>query len=287
MPYVSLGDFRLYYETSGPAASAAGRAPVVLLHGFTLDRRMWSETREFLAREFPVIVPDARGHGRSDAPATGYSRADRVEDLARFADRLGLERFHLVGLSMGGSTALGYALRDQARLVSLTLVSTSAAGWNIGRKMERAEEQGREIRRRAHQEQGEDFAAAAARGLAYVRERWIEYGLRVYREDQRSIRDRLEQMMREYSGAAWLDERRGKYPSPGNDVERVHTITAPTLIVAGEKDKVFAPLAQELGKRIAGSRVIIHRGVGHMVNMEIPEQFDGNTGAFLRAAEKV
>ncbi len=50
---------------------------------------------------------------------------------------------------------------------------------------------------------------------------------------------------------------------------------------------MFAPLAQELGKRIAGSRVIIHRGVGHMVNMEIPEQFDGDSGAFLRAAEKV
>ena len=138
MPFANLGDFRLYYEISGQGE------PVIFLHGFTLDHRMWQPQLDFFSRHFRVIAPDARGHGRSDITPTGYSRADRVEDLLRFADTLKTGQFHLVGLSMGGSTAIGTALREQSRLKSLTLISTGVAGYGAGKKLDRLDRVGRQ-----------------------------------------------------------------------------------------------------------------------------------------------
>ncbi|MFZ5979117.1 MAG: alpha/beta fold hydrolase, partial [Candidatus Zixiibacteriota bacterium] len=114
----------MYYEEYGTGE------PVVFLHGFTLDHRMWTPQIEFFRPYYRLLIPDARGHGRSDAPATGYGRRDRVEDLKRFADKLKIDRFHAVGLSMGGSTSLGLALDSPERLKSMTLVSSGAAGYD-------------------------------------------------------------------------------------------------------------------------------------------------------------
>jgi 3-oxoadipate enol-lactonase len=97
MPHATIDNIRFFYEEAGSGP------PVVFLHGFTLDHRMWQPQIEYFKERFRVICPDARGHGKSDAPLTGYSRAHRVEDLAGLVDRLGFERFHLVGLSMGGA----------------------------------------------------------------------------------------------------------------------------------------------------------------------------------------
>jgi len=257
MPYADLGDFRLHYESYGSGE------PVVFLHGFTLDRRQWSAQAEALAGDYRVILLDARGHGLSDAPETGYSRADRVVDLLRFADNLRIERFHLVGLSMGGSTGIGFALAHQERLASLTLVSTGAAGWNIGKKISRIDRLARE------------------QGLEAARAKWMEYSLMYFKDGQAEIRDLMETMIREHSGAPWMDPRRGNYPDPGVDLDRVHTIAVPTLILAGEKDKIFVPLAHELAARIPDSRVVVYEGVGHMLNLEAPKQFEADLGAFL------
>jgi len=260
MPYVALDVFRLYYDRLG---DSDGSPPVIFLHGFTLDRRQW-EPEALLSRgERKLLFVDARGHGLSDAPETGYSRADRVDDLLRFVDALEIERFHLVGLSMGGSTGIGFALEHQDRLVSLTLVSTGAAGWNIGKKISRIDRLARE------------------QGLEAARAKWLQFSLMYFKDDQAQIRDRMATMIGDHSGAPWMDPRRGNYPDPGNDLERVHTITVPTLILVGEKDKIFVPLAHELAARIPDSRVKVYDNVGHMLNLEAPERFEHDLAAFL------
>ena len=267
MPYVSLGDFRLYYEEHGQANPAAEASPVILLHGFTLDRRQWVAVPPALSKRFRLILMDARGHGLSDAPPTGYSRAHRVEDLARFVDFLNIDRLHLVGLSMGGSTALRYTLDHPSRLRSLTLVSTGAAGWNIGRKISRIDQLARE------------------QGLEAAREKWIDFSLRYYDESRKHVRDSIETMMRDHSGAPWMDDLRSRYPDPGNDLEHVHAIQTPTLIIAGEEDRVFVPLAEKLHRLIPDSRLEIYKQTGHMVNMERPGRFNRDLAAFLNDVE--
>lgn len=262
MPYLNLSDYRCYYEEHGAGA------PVVLLHGFTVDRRMWRPQIESLGKAFRVIVPDARGHGHSGAPQTGYSRADRVEDLRQIADSLNIERFHLVGLSMGGSTAIGFALKHRERLKSLTLVSSGAAGYNIGKKVERLD-------RLARNEGGE--AARAA---------WLKWTMAWYGDDQAEIAQLMKTMISEHSGAVWRDPRRGRYPRE-IDLDRVDRIDVPTLIVTGSEDKVFAELGEKLRARIPRSRLEVLEGVGHMVNLESPEQFNRICLQFLRECDRL
>jgi len=264
MPYVELDDFRLHYKDYPARQSEGGKPPIVMLHGFTVDHRMWVADAEYLSQWYRVLVPDSRGHGLSGAPQTNYSRAHRVADLAAFLDRLGIDRVHLVGLSMGGTTALGMALTHPERLASLTLVSTSAAGYDHGPKIRKIDEIART----------KDVQTALAK--------WIQATLRYFGSDLKHVRDLLEVMMRDHSGAIWADPMRGKYPLE-NDLERVHRIELPTLILVGEKDQPFVPLARVLHEKISGSRLSILPSIGHMVNLESPNVFRDLLKLFLEA----
>ncbi|MEW5925673.1 MAG: alpha/beta fold hydrolase, partial [Candidatus Zixiibacteriota bacterium] len=123
MPYFESEKIRLYYEITGEGT------PLIMLHGFSLDRRMWRYQVDAFAQSHNIIMPDARGHGLSDAPSTDYAREDRTADIQNIVNHLGIDRFHLLGFSMGGGDALAYAIDQQERLLSLTLAATVAAGW--------------------------------------------------------------------------------------------------------------------------------------------------------------
>jgi pimeloyl-ACP methyl ester carboxylesterase len=258
MPYADLGDIRVYYEEYGIGI------PVVFLHGLTLDRRMWAPQVEPFASHYRVILVDSRGHGLSEAPVTGYSRDQRVEDLRKLADLLKLDRFHLVGLSMGGSTAIGMALKYQPRLRSLILVSTGAAGYNYGKDFGR-------FPRMAH-EQGIEAALRAWRDMTLVR----------YTGSLAGIRSQMAAMINDHTGAVWSDSMIHTYPRT-NDLDNVHTIAVPTCIIVGEQDRVFVPLSEELYARIVGSQLHIVKDAGHLLNLEQPEEFNRLLATFLES----
>jgi 3-oxoadipate enol-lactonase len=259
LPFVHNNDVRLHYEEHG-----AGE-PVIFLHGFTLDRRMWAGQAEFLKADYRVILADARGHGLSDAPPTGYSRDDRVADLLTLADSLEIEKFRVVGLSMGGVTAIGFALAYQKRLESLTLVSSGAAGYDFGKKLSRLDQ------------------IARSRGIEAARRKWKTMTLVWYKEGSEHIKALMETMIDDHSGAIWLDPMRGKY-TRRHDLAAVHRITVPTKIIAGGSDQMFAGLSRELAGRIEGASLSIYDGVGHMVNLEAPSRFNDELKLFLEVA---
>lgn len=93
-----------YYRAGNPD----GR-PIVLAHGYTDDGRCWEPLADDLAAEYDLLMYDARGHGRSDAPAEGYAIADRVADLVGVVEGLELADPILLGHSMGGSTVANAA----------------------------------------------------------------------------------------------------------------------------------------------------------------------------------
>jgi pimeloyl-ACP methyl ester carboxylesterase len=98
---VAANGIRLHYTRTGGA-----KRPVVLAHGFSDDGLCWTPVAELLAPDYDVIMVDARGHGRSDAPAHGYSPADHAADYAGLIAALGLRRPAVLGHSMGAATAL-------------------------------------------------------------------------------------------------------------------------------------------------------------------------------------
>jgi pimeloyl-ACP methyl ester carboxylesterase len=109
-------------------SGAEGGAPVVLLHGNVSAARYWEETMLALGEGYRAYAPDLRGYGRTEARQIDATRGlrDWSDDLAAFADALGLDRFHLVAWSMGAGVALQYAIDHAAAVRSLTLMSPMA-----------------------------------------------------------------------------------------------------------------------------------------------------------------
>lgn len=102
-------------------------APVVVLsHSLGADRAMWEPQVPALAERFRVIAYDTRGHGESPVPAGPYSLDDLVDDVVALLDRLGAERVHFAGLSLGGMTGMRLAAREPGRVDRLALLCTSA-----------------------------------------------------------------------------------------------------------------------------------------------------------------
>lgn len=97
------------------------KPPVVLLHGLTANGACWTPLARELEKDYDVIMPDARGHGKSGAPERGYRYDDLADDVAGLIDALGLANPVLLGHSMGGMIAAVVALRNPKRLRGLVL----------------------------------------------------------------------------------------------------------------------------------------------------------------------
>ena len=117
MPTIVANGLEIGYETVGAGP------PLVMLHGATTSgRATFAAQIEPLSTAFLVVLPDARGHGRTRWDAKdGFGAEWLIDDLAGFVDGLGLATFHLCGYSMGGMTALGFAARAPDRVRTLVV----------------------------------------------------------------------------------------------------------------------------------------------------------------------
>lgn len=129
MPTVSVDGLRMYYELAGAGP------PLVLIGGLGLDLSECGQLIDALAPHYRVLAFDNRGAGRTDKPDEPYTIRQMADDTAGLMQALGIERAHLVGMSLGGRIALDLALEQPQRVRSLILVSTSARverRWTIG-----------------------------------------------------------------------------------------------------------------------------------------------------------
>lgn len=101
---IEANGLTLHYTRTGGA-----KPPVVLAHGFSDDGLCWTPVAAALEADYDVVMVDARGHGRSDAPEQGYGSAELAADLAGVIRGLGLKRPAVLGHSMGAATALALA----------------------------------------------------------------------------------------------------------------------------------------------------------------------------------
>jgi len=113
---VIANGIRVHYIRTG-----GNKPPLVLLHGFTDNGLCWTPVAQALEGDYDVIMPDARGHGLSDAPETGHDTEHRVDDLAGFIRALELESPGLMGHSMGARTA-AFAAATRSELVSCAIL---------------------------------------------------------------------------------------------------------------------------------------------------------------------
>ena len=251
---------RLYYEVAGSGD------PVVLVHAFTLDTRMWNDQFELLARDFRVIRYDARGFGKSAAPKPGepYSNA---EDLAALLNHLDARKAHVVGLSMGGRFALDYAVTYPDGLRSLVVIDGVIGGWQWSREWLAAYAPVVEAGRR--------------RDVAQAKSLWLGLPLFAPARAQPAVGARLKQMVDDYSGWHFVNQNPERAISPPA-VGRLGAVRAPTLVLVGERDLPdFHRMSERLERDIPGARRATIAGAGHMANMEAPDAVNKALGGFL------
>jgi 3-oxoadipate enol-lactonase len=225
---------------------------VVLAGSLGTTMQMWDPQVPSLAAGRRVVRFDARGHGRSPVPPGPYTIEQLADDLLALLDRLDVERAHLVGLSLGGMTAMSLAAERPDRVAGLSLLCTAA---RLGPDPWAG---------RAH--------TARTRGMAglgpAVVERWFTARFRAEHPDRvAAMQQMVESTPAEgYAGACdairQMDLR-----------ERLPSITAPTLVVAAAEDPATPP---EHGRLIAdsipGSRLEVIDGAAHLANIEQPDR---------------
>ncbi len=238
------GGGRLWAERTG-----AGR-PVVLLHGSGMDSRLWDAVVPALSRHHDVIRYDARGLGRSAEPEHPF---DDVEDLRAVLDHFGLRSAALVGLSMGGETALDFALAHPGRVASLALVGASVSGHDWPPSPETTAYA--QARRRG------DAAALAELELSV----WAAMG-------RTAPGGELITAMVEENAARRLVSEHFLAGAPERAAEpRLGLITAPTLVVHGDRDHPeIAAIAHRLAADIPGARGHLVPDADHYLPLRTP-----------------
>src|SRR5580700_8424792 len=115
---ITVNGLRIHYLEWG----AANAPPVVCVHGYTGSADAFNALARHFQHRLRIIAPDVRGHGESEwSPEGAYGYLDQMSDVAALVDRLELERFALIGTSMGGVIAMAYAGAHPGRLKSLVI----------------------------------------------------------------------------------------------------------------------------------------------------------------------
>jgi 3-oxoadipate enol-lactonase len=251
----------LYFESAGSGE------PVVLIHAYPLDARMWDEQFAAFTTSRRVIRYDVRGFGRSASPsATPFSHAD---DLRALLEYLGASPAHVVGLSMGGRIGLHYALEYPAAISSLTVAGSALDGHDYSRHWEDAFEA--------------IVETAKQSGVPAANDAWFAHELFAPARENAAVAAALRRILDDHAGYNWLNES----PVLGLDppaADRLIEIRCPTLVIVGERDLPdFQTIANTLSREIAGAHRADMRGAGHMCNMEYPAEFNAIVLDFLDA----
>lgn len=261
--FVELNGIRFHYR-DWPSAKA-GAQDLVLLHGFTGHTRTWDTVARAMSANYRVLVLDQRGHGESGwATADGYGPDEMVADIEAFVGALGLKRFVLLGLSMGGQNAIGYAGKQPPELERLVIVDVGPEGDAAG------------LSRIANSVQASDRFDAPEDALA----RALGGSPNA---DPDEVRHRaLHNLMRTADGKwTWRYDRALRDPSnprprrsPEDGWALVANINVPTLLIRGEiSDILPRAVADRMVQTIPDCRFVEVAGSGHSVHQERPAGF--------------
>jgi esterase len=267
---VSIGELRFRYLDWG----TKGLRPILFLHGGALTAHTWDLCCLALRDEFHCVALDQRGHGDSDwAPDADYSIGAQREDIKGFADRLGLDRFVLVGQSMGAINGLAFAAAHPERLSALVMIDA-----------------GPEVRRRGSS-RIRDFVNGGAKPetLEEIIERALAFNPR---RDPTILRRSLMHNLRRQPDGSWSWKYdRSRFQRLDHDAhlaerrrlaDNLAHVTCPALVVRGAESDVFHQEdAERLAKNFPDGRQITIAQAGHTVQGDNPKDLVAALREFL------
>jgi pimeloyl-ACP methyl ester carboxylesterase len=260
MAYAQNGAVKVYYDTYGQGT------PIVFLHPWSTSGYIWYYQIFPFARTNQVVVIDHRGHGRSDKPASGYSIQEHATDVRAVLDAEGIRKAILVGNSIGGMIAMQFTLDNPDRVTGLFILSS---GTGLGENMPKEAAA-------AFQSNYEGTFGALMEGAVAAK----------------SKRERPEilEVMKAHFGVpsnfpkhvfdSALADPNGVFG--WNIKNRLSSIKAPTLVVAGEEDQATPVAANKfLADNIPGAKLITVKDVAHFHQLEKPLEFNATLQEFV------
>ncbi len=273
MPYLTTDDdVKLYYEEAGSGF------PIVFVHEFAGDLRSFEGQIRYFSRRYRCIAFNARGYPPSDVPddVERYSQDRARDDIRAVLDALAIDKAHIVGLSMGGFATLHFGFTYPDRTRSLVV-----AGCGYGASPDK------------RQQFVEETEAAAkgfeTLGMAKAAEAYALAPSRVQfqNKDPRGWREFADQLAEHSTPGAALTMRgvQKRRPSLFDLVDKMQTITAPTLVMAGDEDWPCLQPALLMKQTIPTSALVVLPNTGHTLNLEEPAAFNQHIADFLAAVD--
>jgi len=273
MPHLTTDDgVKLYYEEVGSGI------PIVFVHEFAGDVRSWEQQLRYFRRSYRCIAYNARGYPPSDVPETldKYSQDRARDDIRAVLDGLKIDKAHIIGLSMGGfaTTHFGFTYGDRAR-------SLVIAGCGYGAEPEKQAQFREETAEAAKRIETLGMAKAAqGYGMGPSRVQYLN-------KDPRGFKEFIDQLADHSSTGSALTMRgvQNRRPSLFDLVDKIKTITAPTLIMTGDEDFPCIQPGVLMKQHISTAGLVVMPNAGHAINLEDPAAFNRHIEEFLHAVD--
>ncbi len=273
MPYATTPDgVRLYYEEAGRGT------PILFIHEFAGDHRSWEPQMRRFARTHRCIVYSARGYAPSGVPAdpAAYSYKHWISDAAAVLDHLGIDKVHVVGLSMGGYTALVFGLHHPQRALSLTI-----AGCGSGSERHYTDEFRKASRATADLfEQKGSAEVAKTYGHGPGRIPFLVKDPRGFEEFATRFAGHDAQ-----GSAHTMRGFQASRPSVYDFEADIRRCQVPSLVVVGDEDDICVEPSLFLKAWLQASGLSVFPKTGHAVNLEEPDLFNATLADFIARVE--
>lgn len=231
-------DVNLYYEDHGKGI------PLIFIHPPVLSGINFKYQMKELSKEFRVIVPDLRGHGKSESSNRPFTYSLIVDDLKTMLKHLNIDKTVICGYSTGGSIALQFMLQEPEKVLGGVLLGGLSEVMEKDKRLKTFISIGAKAA-----ELGSRSTLALA--ISYSNANNLSYFKELFREAKKGSPKK----MQEYY----------EYSLKFNCTKELLTIQAPVLLLHGEKDKDFIPYGHLIQKYLPNSRMHYISGVKHQI----------------------
>jgi pimeloyl-ACP methyl ester carboxylesterase len=272
MQVTTRDGIRLHVEEAGEGI------PILFIHEFGGNHLSWEPQIQFFARRYRCITYAARGYAPSDIPESidAYSQAMAVQDAVAVLDGLGIEKAHIVGLSMGGFATVHFGLDAADRALSLTV---AGAGYGCEKEFE-------DYFRNVSLEVADNFEKKGAREFSKI------YALGASRvqfqnKDPRGWQEFADRLATHSDIGAAMTMRgvQARRPSFYDLEDRLKVMELPTLVVVGDEDDHCLQPGIFLKKTIPACGLSVFPKTGHTLNLEEPAMFNDLLAEFFAQVE--
>lgn len=262
MPHAEVNGQRLYYEVAGDGD------PVLLVMGLAGDHLSWAPQVRALAEDYRVVTFDNRDVGQSSYATEPYEIADMARDTLALADALGLDRFHLIGMSMGGAISQHVALEAPDRVLTLTLAVTWAGQGPRGELMSRV--WGPQMARATPEERVDDLMLRCFSEDFFANARAVTFMRNLMLANPHP--QAPEGFVRQLEACGRHDVR-----------DRLAQLGMPVQVIAGEQD-VLVPAwkSREIAELVPDARLCVIDRAPHLANLERADEFNKLVTDFIR-----